>query len=347
MPPKIDLMQAIEIAELSDITKKVYKDRLRKWQEETNHDLAWILKNPVKCLNIFEEMHRDASKQTRKSYIAAVLALYRYNAKFKTKNKKDYDLWFAAFQDSHKAIEEDYRNNVASDKQHKGFIAFPEIVKRRDDLKKGSLDRLLLSMYTYIPPLRADFNRVQLVASPTEKVTEPNFLQLYEPMTLVLQEFKTKKKQSRYEKQLPDELCSEIKLHLKLDNTTEKKTIKEKDKIALPKQHLFEDRDNKAYTAHGFTQFVNRSLMRLFGKPLTISLLRHSYINSLDFNTITIREREEIAELMTHSVGMQDRYRLLFKQVAEGPEIQKKGQNTVCDCKCGPQGSDVEDNAQP
>jgi len=53
-------------------------------------------------------------------------------------------------------------------------------------------------------------------------------------------------------------------------------------------------------------------LKKLFNKPLTISLIRHSYINSLDFNKLSVIEKENIAKDMAHTVNTQDRYRLIF-----------------------------------
>ena len=61
-----------------------------------------------------------------------------------------------------------------------------------------------------------------------------------------------------------------------------------------------------------YTKWCNRVLERLFGRALTVSLIRHAYINTLDFNKLTIKEKEEIAADMTHSAGMQDKYRLIF-----------------------------------
>jgi hypothetical protein len=41
-------------------------------------------------------------------------------------------------------------------------------------------------------------------------------------------------------------------------------------------------------------------------------MIRHAYINSLDFNKLTVAEKENIAKDMAHTIGTQDRYRLIF-----------------------------------
>jgi hypothetical protein len=75
---------------------------------------------------------------------------------------------------------------------------------------------------------------------------------------------------------------------------------------------LFMDREKKPYKENSYNRWVNRTLQKLFNKPLTISLIRHSYINSLDFNKMTIVQKEMIAKDMAHTVNTQDRYRLIF-----------------------------------
>ena len=311
--PNLDLYDSIEKAELSDVTKKIYRDRIQFWEKETEKTIFFVVTHPAQFLPLLEKKWAE-SLQTQKSYVAVILALYRYNPDLKTKHKAAYTKWYQKFQELHKSIEEKYVNNSASDKQMAGFVAFPDIVAKRDTLTSGSQERLLVSMYTYIPPLRADFNRVAIYRKKVpEQNPEDNYILLdpSQPSKLVLNEFKTKKKLSTIENILPDALVAEIEASLRND----------------PRTYLFCDRKKQPYSAHGYTQMANRLLKRIFAKPLTISLLRHSFINNLDFNRITVREREIIAQQMAHSVGMQDRYRLLMN--VSNPKLQAN-----CSCSC-------------
>ena len=55
MDPLID---NILKADLSDISKKVYTNRLRTWQTDMGgKSLDWILKNPKPCLETLERLH--------------------------------------------------------------------------------------------------------------------------------------------------------------------------------------------------------------------------------------------------------------------------------------------------
>ena len=47
----------------------------------------------------------------------------------------------------------------------------------------------------------------------------------------------------------------------------------------------------------------------LFGRPPTLTLLRYSYLNSMDWNKLTIAARENLAADMSHSTETQDTYR--------------------------------------
>ena len=61
-----------------------------------------------------------------------------------------------------------------------------------------------------------------------------------------------------------------------------------------------------------YTAWTLRQFKAIFKKPLTVSLIRHSFINTLDFNKLSIKERREIATSMAHSIDVQGFYRLYF-----------------------------------
>ena len=49
----------------------------------------------------------------------------------------------------------------------------------------------------------------------------------------------------------------------------------------------------------------------LFGRPLTLTLIRHSFISSLNLSSYSTSQREYVAQTMCHSVNMQEGYRFL------------------------------------
>jgi hypothetical protein len=286
--------QCIVDADLSSVTKRVYLERLRYMIQQTKTELQEIIVHPEKYLEWVEK--HSSSMQTQKSYISAILAVFKHTPGLKEKEKKVYYEWYQGFKKVHEQIDHKYKQNEPSPKQKEAYVVYSDIVAKRDSLAKGSKERLLLSMYTYLPPLRSDFNQVYIYQKSQKTYDHENYILLFDPPTLVLNEFKTMKKKDGYEKILPEELVEEIKESLKKE----------------PRDWLFMDRSKQPYKSGSFTKWANRTLKSLFKKALTISLIRHSYINQLDFNKLTVQEKEEIAKDMAHTVNTQDRYRLIF-----------------------------------
>jgi len=286
--------ECIKNADLSSVTKRTYLERLRYMIQETKTDLYEILTHPEKYIQWIKD--HSQSLQTQKSYISAILAIFKHTPDMKKKEQKYYYDWYQGFKEIHELIDKRYKLNEPSDKQKDSYVSFEDIIKKRDSLPIGSKERLLLSLYTYLPPLRSDFNEVYLYLEEPKSFEYKNFMMLYDTPTLVLNEYKTVRKKDVFKKELPEELISEIKTSLKEE----------------PRTWLFMDRENKPYLVNSYNRWVNRTLKKLFNKALTISLIRHSYINSLDFNRLTVMEKENIAKDMAHTVNTQDRYRLIF-----------------------------------
>ena len=285
----------IKNADLSNVTKRTYLERLRYMIQDTKTDLYSILTNPKKYLDWIK--NHSSSLQTQKSYISAILAVFKHTPDIKKTEQKHYYDWYHGFKEIHQQIDQKYKMNKPTDKQQEAYVAYADIIRKRDELEKGSRERLLLSMYTYLPPLRSDFNQVYLYDKKTTSFEHPNYIRLFDSVPkLILNEYKTVTKNDSFEKELPSELVNEINESLNKD----------------PREWLFMDRHKKPYKENSYNRWVNRTLQKLFKKALTISLIRHSYINSLDFNKMTIIEKEQIAKDMAHTVNTQDRYRLIF-----------------------------------
>jgi hypothetical protein len=235
-------------------------------------------------------------------YLSVVLTLFKYADGLKTQLKKAFTLWSNAFKDHDQAVEERYKQNAPTEKHKEGFVPYNEIKAMRWTLPKGSMERLLLALYTDIYPLRADFNKVYLYDAPNglPNTTEANYIHLQKKgCRLVLREYKTSGTHGVFEKDLPETLCQEI--HDSLEKH--------------PRNWLFINANKEPFElSNSFIHYVNHKLKRIFGKPLTISLIRHSFISTLDFNKLTIAEKEQIAKEMTHTTRLQDQYRLIFPE---------------------------------
>jgi len=295
-----DLLKIIIDSNLSQVSKRVYVERLKSMVTEFKTNIYWIITHPDEVLEWISKKSDILS--TQKSYIVAILAVYKHNEGLKTQLEKYYKIWFAKFSELDEAITQKYKTNEPSERQLNAYVPFDEILKKRDTLEEGNIDKLLLSFYTYIRPLRADFNAVRIYKNddkiPDKK--EANYILFETPnkVQLYLHEFKTQRSHNEYKKDLPDELVKELKASLN----------------KRPREWLFVDKFGKPYKAsNSYTRWANRTFQKLFNKPLTITLIRHSYISSLDQNALTTLEKEEIAKEMAHSRGMQELYRFVKK----------------------------------
>ncbi len=117
---------------------------------------------------------------------------------------------------------------------------------------------------------------------------------------MILREFKTQDRANPklYNRRLGLELSDEI--HASLQQH--------------PRYYLFcEAFVSKPYTRGGFQQYASRTLKALFGKPCTLTLLRHSYISRmLAYGQLSIKDREELAQDMCHSVNTQAQYQFIL-----------------------------------
>jgi integrase len=285
----------ISKAEISLQSQKIYLERIKKLTIELKEPLFWILKNPKDSIDFIFKL--SESDNTRKSYISAILAVFKHNDGLKEANgfSSAYKIWLDRFKELDDAIEERYKLNKPSTKQQEGYVPYKDIVKKRDELENTDIDKLLLGFYTYIKPLRADFNAVYIYKkTPTTINKNENYIDMSNKK-LILQEYKTQKDHNKLEIDLPNEL---IKLLLI--------SLKEK-----PRDFLFTDKNGDAYSANSYIKWANRRFLSLFKKALTITLIRHSYISSLDQNKLTTKEKEEIALAMGHTKGMQELYRFV------------------------------------
>jgi len=116
---------------------------------------------------------------------------------------------------------------------------------------------------------------------------------------LILREFKTQDRANPklYNQRLGLKLSDEIRASLQQH----------------PRDYLFtEAKSITPYTHGGFQQYASRTLKALFGKPCTLTLLRHSYISHmLAYGQLSIKDKEELAQDMCHSVETQAQYQFI------------------------------------
>jgi hypothetical protein len=172
------------------------------------------------------------------------------------------------------------------------------VIKKRDELPHGDA-KLLLSMYTYLPPVRADYYEVKINPNPVPAaMTKANFILLGQNTgEIILRDFKTAAKYKEIKHVLPKPLFDEIKAAVAQN--------------ARPYLFVMPTDPTRPYDRGAFSKWANKTLKATFGLPMTLTTLRHLYVSTLDFNKTKASELEKIGNSMGHSIAMQKGYQWL------------------------------------
>ena len=295
---------------LSATSKKAYAMRLKLLASKRRKPFLDIILEADESLSWLRRTYSEVC--TRKGFISAVLAaIRRCPPKFAVRLQKAQQFWLQELLLLDRVLQQRYKSNLPTARQAAGHVPWAKIVKLRDKLERGSKARLLLCMYSLgMAPMRADYNRVALLSccgetdlldADVQRVAEENFLVLPKqqcrgrPAMLYLRECKTSAHPGVYKCALHPKLTAEIQASL----------------IQEPRQWLFQGKGNKPYSAKQFSIWACKTLRSLFGKPLTLTGLRHSFLSSLEWSALSRLDREEIASSMAHSVDQQELYRFV------------------------------------
>ncbi len=286
-------------------TVKLYNSKVEKWIDfmpDNMKSIIHIATNPDISCEILKKNLTNTNNSNLHGYYSAIIAFIEYNNDIKnlinnTLLTSLHTTWDKIRKDNEAPIIKRRLQNKPTEKQSgKGgsHITFEQIIQKRDSLKYGSLERLLLGFYTYLPPVRADYGNVEIVNF-TQKPTTQNYIRFITSTTskCIIRDFKTKKIYNRLENTLPSELDIELRQSLK----------------DFPRKYLFTNNSGEPFTKrNSFTVWCKRILKRLFNTDMTLVMFRHAYISTLDFTRLTDEQRTEIGNKMGHSIGTQKSY---------------------------------------
>jgi len=213
-------------------------------------------------------------------------------------------------------MEEEYDKNIKSEKQEKNWVDYDKIVAlynqyKKDynslmkknsveDIQKSKIkkdlvrDTVLLALYSgvYFPPVRNDFNEMEIVNEGESMNNKKNYMVLMNNNTIkfVFNEFKTAKSKGSQEilvknKTLIDLLLKHTEIH--------------------DKEFLLINSQGNPLTANGLTKQLNAIFKREFDKSISSSLLRNIYISHMYNNkNLSNGEKKKLAEQMLHTKGI-------------------------------------------
>ena len=249
---------------MSSQTQRQYNSAYNVVQRITGKDMDYIRKHPESTYEAIKGYeYKEGKKYDQKSIknlITAILASYKGDDGLIPNDLQEYHLrCLNIFREVKESLVQ------KTEKKMEGLVAWDEIIKKRDELSKteyGSRRHLLLSVYSYIPPLRQDLNEVRLYKR-VPKDDQGNYI-VMDVMgpKMVMNEDNAQVKYGRYEVMLPFRLLHVIMTSLE----------------QIPREYLFTDLEGKTYSANSFTKFSNNALKELFdNQHMSMSLLKTSY----------------------------------------------------------------------
>lgn len=294
---------------LSPSTISLYNTRVNKWCQIVPHkSLDYIIMFPDHSLKLLIQhlKHREkiesktniCTRTNLHAYIIAVTAILKYSPHLLTlvTNIPTYhEIWTNLININIKPVQDRRNKQMPTMRQeNKGAlkVTYNDIIAKRDSDEISHYEHLLLSMYTYIYPVRADYFATEIVKN-DEIPKMPNYIRLKNDCAeLILTDFKTAKrfKNIHYPK-LPDELYKIII-----------KSIHE-----YPRKYLFEFK-GQPYSRNRFSNWAAEKLKKLFGEEINLTIIRHLFISTLSME-MSADELQKIGNLMGHSIAIQRLYK--------------------------------------
>jgi hypothetical protein len=305
-------LDVISQADISQVSRETYIRNAGRVVALSNASLEQVIAYPKHVLKLIREKYPNA--QSSKAMIASVKAIFKYNPDVKERFADAFEIWHEASKSLDKSITDRTATAEPTPRELRNWVPWTKIMEKQRELAQqsyGSTDHLALSMYTLIEPARADYGNVEIFAYVPDSDEAPasHMVLRKSGSYLILTDYKTSKKYGVHRRDLPDELTSVITTNLR----------------RYPRDHLFVDVSGNPYIKNSFTKYINRVLERLFGCRITVSLLRHSFISSLDFNEKTPGELFQHSRHMMHSIGQQQLYRRKIpeRKIVVLPEPQR------------------------
>lgn len=291
---------------LSEKTYKPYNSKLNKWiswMPPDKNNIRYILTHPnlsVVTLRKHLAENNVDTFVTLHSYLKAIISCVEHNPHFFDQvsdedSKKCMTRWKEmmsyAFQQSTQYRLEQKPSPTQALKAGSS-LRLTDLRQKCDELEDGSIEKLLIAFYIYVPPVRADHYATEILKF-GEIPSQPNYIFYSDSKAyLKITDFKTANIYKSIEYELPPELYTQLSLSLK----------------QMPRKYLFVSDIGRPFNRDSFSKWASMKLMRIFKKEFTLTMFRHIYISDLDLNSST-EILFDIGRKMGHSLTQQHLYK--------------------------------------
>jgi len=284
---------------LSAQTRKSYKRLMNEMQRELNDGKETIefAKDTEKVVKWIEELPKAFS--TKKLYYAMLKSHLRdYGGEEYKEAEKVYGDTMYKYNTKLSEVAE---NQEMTKREAALWIEWPDVVKLREKLidnitdMSSFQDALIISLYSHLPPARADYAPMRVVTNePTD--TSGNYL-LVPPgtqrATFIFNEYKTAKTLGQRRIAAPPPLSALIRGWLRLNDSG----------------WFLLGENGRPMNEDLLGKRIKKIFTRETGRGTGINILRHSYITEARRGEKPLKEQKKLADAMGHSIGMSQLYR--------------------------------------
>ena len=259
--------QDIERSGLAEATKRHYYSKLRQF-EKTSF--------PTDALRAVEQVNRSGKASSELAYLTFLLGTARISGEMKRALGRQARklMQRADVLATQSGDERRERRPRATDIKWEDILACGEDIEPQD--------RLLFSLYTLIPPQRADYAEMRIVDTPGEAEDEEANYYVRKTGEFVFRAYKSAQKYGEKVVKAPPKL---------------RKLIGE----LPPEQQYVLERDKKPLSTNGLSQRVTRMFKRSCGLHVTINTLRRSWAEHSMRGNPSDERVAELAAALDHS----------------------------------------------
>jgi integrase len=290
------LKETLQTEKLSPKTIEMYIIKLRILNDNKNFDNLNFLKQKSVIKTKLQAITND---NTRKSYVASIVSVMNRQ---KGKTWEDLNKYYKALFLKERNIFAEKPAHEKSETQAENWLSWDEVKEVFNKLKEkaediGNKSRLsnadkkvlenymILALYVLQPPRRNDWYYTEIGNGDDN---QKNYVDLKDKK-YIFNNYKTAKSSGRETIDIPDEIMPCLKYYINMMG------LKEGDYLLYPDD-----------TTRTNSNRMTKSLNSIFGKKVGASMLRHIYLSN-KYGKV-MKDQQEDAEFMAHSVSMQKDY---------------------------------------
>lgn len=243
-----------------------------------------LSKNPKATIAAMDKRY---SLSSTRSVLTALRKLYPDNPEFIAEMKKRYQ--------TYKDIDE---KQEPTEKQEENFVSWDNIIDFRDQYytEMSATQRLLLALYTMIPPVRADYTPMKVVSLKPKKYEDGmNYLVWNARPHFIFHAYKTHYKYGDKVFAIPPPLKKEISKYF----------------AAVPTQRYLFESESEPWPASRLALEVRRIFQKYHSLDTGINLIRHAYLTKYHAGQKPLSELKKTSDAMMHGPMLSQAYRFV------------------------------------